>query len=101
MGLSFAIPVDVAMDVVEQLKGDGVVRRGWLGVVIQEVNKDLAESFGLPRPAGALVAQIMPDGRGDKGGVQVGDVILKLNDEDIVMSSELRDAVGGLGPGAR
>src|SRR5690606_34922396 len=57
MGLSFAIPMDVAMDVVEQLKSDGAVRRGWLGVVIQEVNKDLAESFGLPRPAGALVAQ--------------------------------------------
>lgn len=101
MGLSFAIPVDVAMDVVEQLKSDGAVRRGWLGVVIQEVNKDLAESFGLPRPAGALVAQIMPDGPGDKGGLQVGDVILKLNDQDIVMSSDLPHAVGRLRPGTR
>ena len=101
MGLSFAIPVDVAMDVVEQLKKDGTVRRGWLGVVIQEVNKDLAESFGLARPAGALVAQIMPGGPGEKGGLQVGDVILKLNDQDIVMSSDLPHAVGRLRPGAR
>lgn len=101
MGLSFAIPVDVAMDVVEQLKSEGTVRRGWLGVVIQEVNKDLAESFGLARPAGALVAQIMPDGPGDKGGLQVGDVILKLNDQDIVMSSDLPHAVGRLRPGTK
>ncbi|MFA5676865.1 MAG: DegQ family serine endoprotease [Pseudomonas sp.] len=101
MGLSFAIPVDVAMDVVDQLKNDGTVRRGWLGVVIQEVNKDLAESFGLPRPAGALVAQIMPDGPGAKGGLRVGDVILKLNDQDIVMSSDLPHAVGRLRPGQK
>ena len=101
MGLSFAIPVDVAMDVVEQLKAEGAVRRGWLGVVIQEVNKDLAESFGLSRPAGALVAQIMPDGPGAKGGLEVGDVILKLNDREIVMSSDLPHAVGRLRPGSK
>lgn len=101
MGLSFAIPVDVAMDVVEQLKDDGAVRRGWLGVVIQEVNKDLAESFGLARPAGALVAQIMPEGPGAKGGLQVGDVILKLNEQDIIMSSDLPHAVGRLRPGTK
>ena len=101
MGLSFAIPVDVAMDVVEQLKDDGAVRRGWLGVVIQEVNKDLAESFGLARPAGALVAQIMPDGPGAKGGLQVGDVILRLNDQEIIMSSDLPHAVGRLRPGTK
>lgn len=101
MGLSFAIPVDVAMDVVEQLKTDGSVRRGWLGVVIQEVNKDLAESFGLERPAGALVAQIMPEGPGDKGGLQVGDVILKLDNQDIIMSSDLPHAVGRLRPGSK
>lgn len=101
MGLSFAIPVDVAMDVVEQLKSEGAVRRGWLGVVIQEVNKDLAESFGLARPAGALVAQIMPDGPGDKSGLQVGDVILRLNDQEIIMSSDLPHAVGRLRPGTK
>ncbi|WP_423747807.1 DegQ family serine endoprotease [Halopseudomonas nanhaiensis] len=99
MGLSFSIPVDVAMDVVEQLKRDGTVRRGWLGVVIQEVNKDLAESFGLPKPAGALVAQVMPGGPGDEGGLQVGDVILSFNDEEIVMSSDLPHAVGRVRPG--
>ena len=101
MGLSFAIPVDVAMDVVEQLKSEGTVRRGWLGVVIQEVNKDLAESFGLERPAGALVAQVMPGGPGDKGGLKAGDVILKLNGEDIIMSSDLPHAVGRMRPGSK
>jgi serine protease Do len=76
MGVSFAIPIDVAMDVSNQLKSGGKVSRGWLGVVIQEVNKDLAESFGLDKPAGALVAQIQDDGPAAKGGLQVGDVIL-------------------------
>lgn len=99
MGLSFSIPVDVAMDVVEQLKRDGTVRRGWLGVVIQEVNKDLAESFGLPKPAGALIAQVMPGGPADEGGLQVGDVILAFNGEEIVMSSDLPHAVGRVRPG--
>lgn len=99
MGLSFAIPMDVAMDVVEQLKRDGSVQRGWLGVVIQEVNKDLAESFGLPRPAGALIAQTQPDGPADRGGLQAGDVILQFNGQDIVMSSDLPHAVGRVRPG--
>ena len=99
MGLSFAIPVDVAMDVVEQIKENGSVQRGWLGVVIQEVNKDLAESFGLPKPAGALVAQIQPEGPAEKGGLQVGDVILSFNGEEIIMSSDLPHAVGRVRPG--
>ncbi len=63
MGLSFAIPMEVAMQVADQLKAEGKVTRGWLGVVIQEVNKDLAESFGLDKPAGALVAQVLEGGR--------------------------------------
>ena len=70
MGVSFAIPIDVALDVSNQLKSGGKVSRGWLGVVIQEVSKDLAESFGLEKPAGALVAQIQEDGpaaKGDRG----------------------------------
>jgi serine protease Do len=99
MGLSFAIPMDVAMDVVAQIKESGTVRRGWLGVVIQEVNKDLAESFGLPRPAGALVAQVMPEGPAATGGLQAGDVILQFNGQDIVMSSDLPHAVGRVQPG--
>jgi len=72
MGLSFAIPIDVAMDVANQLRTEGKVSRGWLGVVIQEVNKDLAESFGLERPAGALVAQVMDGGPAARGGVARG-----------------------------
>lgn len=99
MGLSFAIPADVAMDVVAQLKKTGAVQRGWLGVVVQEINKDLAESFGLPKPAGALIAQIMPGGPADEGGLQVGDVILEFNGQEINMSSDLPHAVGRVRPG--
>ncbi|QIB51111.1 MULTISPECIES: DegQ family serine endoprotease [Pseudomonas] len=99
MGLSFAIPIDVAMDVAEQLKNDGTVRRGWLGVIIQEVNKDLAESFGLRKPAGALVAQVMPEGPAEEGGLQAGDVILEFNGQEIILSSDLPHAVGRVRPG--
>ncbi|WP_375100585.1 MULTISPECIES: DegQ family serine endoprotease [unclassified Pseudomonas] len=99
MGLSFAIPIDVALDVSNQLKKDGKVSRGWLGVVIQEVNKDLAESFGLDKPAGALVAQVLENGPAAKGGLQVGDVILSLNGQPIVMSADLPHLVGGLKDG--
>jgi serine protease Do len=99
MGLSFAIPIDVAMDVANQLKKDGKVSRGWLGVVIQEVNKDLAESFGLDKPAGALVAQVMDNGPAAKGGLQVGDVILSLNGKPIDMSADLPHLVGGMKDG--
>ncbi|MDX9670496.1 MULTISPECIES: DegQ family serine endoprotease [unclassified Pseudomonas] len=101
MGVSFAIPIDVAMDVSNQLKSGGKVSRGWLGVVIQEVNKDLAESFGLDKPAGALVAQIQDDGPAAKGGLQVGDVILSMNGQPIVMSADLPHLVGALKAGAK
>src|SRR5471030_2670574 len=101
MGVSFAIPIDVAMDVSNQLKAGGKVSRGWLGVVIQEVNKDLAESFGLDKPAGALVAQIQDDGPAAKGGLQVGDVILSMNGQPIVMSADLPHLVGALKAGAK
>ena len=99
MGLSFAIPMSVAMDVADQLKSDGKVSRGWLGVVIQEVNKDLAESFGLDKPAGALVAQVLEEGPAAKGGLQVGDVILSLDGKPIIMSADLPHLVGALKPG--
>jgi len=101
MGLSFAIPMSVAMDVADQLKSSGKVSRGWLGVVIQEVNKDLAESFGLEKPAGALVAQVMEDGPAAKGGLQVGDVILSLDGKPIIMSADLPHLVGVLKPGTK
>ena len=101
MGLSFAIPIDVAMDVANQLKSAGKVNRGWLGVVIQEVNKDLAESFGLEKPAGALVAQVLDDGPAAKGGLQVGDVILSMNGQPIVMSADLPHLVGALKAGSK
>lgn len=99
MGLSFAIPIDVAMNVADQLKANGKVSRGWLGVVIQEVNKDLAESFGLEKPAGALIAQVMEKGPAAKAGLQVGDVILSVNDQPIVLSADLPHLVGAMKPG--
>ncbi|MCP1649161.1 DegQ family serine endoprotease [Pseudomonas sp. GD04087] len=99
MGLSFAIPIDVALNVADQLKAGGKVNRGWLGVVIQEVNKDLAESFGLDKPAGALVAQLVEDGPAAKGGLQVGDVILSLNGQTINESADLPHLVGNMKPG--
>jgi serine protease Do len=101
MGLSFAIPIDVALDVSNQLKASGKVNRGWLGVVIQEVNKDLAESFGLDKPAGALVAQVVDDGPAAKGGLQVGDVILSANGQPIVMSADLPHLIGNLKDGSK
>lgn len=101
MGLSFAIPIDVALDVANQLKSGGKVSRGWLGVVIQEVNKDIAESFGLDKPAGALVAQVLDDGPAAKGGLQVGDVIQSMNGQPVIMSADLPHLVGNLKAGSK
>nr|WP_272876511.1 DegQ family serine endoprotease [Stutzerimonas stutzeri] len=98
MGLSFAIPIDVAMDVADQLRTEGKVSRGWLGVAIQEVNRDLAESFGLERPAGALVAQVMDGGPAAKGGLRVGDVILSVDGHAIDMSADLPHLIGAMKP---
>lgn len=101
MGVSFAIPIDVAMDVVGQLKDKGYVSRGWLGVLIQEVNKDLAESFGLKKPHGALVAQVMPDSPAGKAGIQAGDIITRYNGQEIGRSAELPHLVGRTKPGEK
>jgi len=94
MGLSFAIPIDVAMEVAEQLKEQGVVSRGWLGVLIQRVDRDLAESFGLDRPAGALVTQVFADSPAEEGGLHQGDIILSFNGKMIDLSSDLPHLVG-------
>ncbi|MEC9341943.1 MAG: DegQ family serine endoprotease, partial [Pseudomonadota bacterium] len=94
MGLSFAIPIDVAMEVVDQIKERGYVSRGWLGVLIQDVTRELAESFGMKQPRGALVAKVVPDSPADKAGIQVGDIILEFNDTEIVYSSDLPPLVG-------
>ncbi len=94
MGVSFAIPIDVAMEVVEQLRETGRVSRGWLGVVIQNVNRDLAESIGLDRSYGALVNQVLAGGPADAGGLLAGDVITSFNDQSIERSSELPHYVG-------
>lgn len=94
MGLSFSIPIEVAMDVVAQIKKSGHVTRGWLGVYIQEISRDLAESFGLDRAQGALVAQVIEDSPAEKYGIQAGDVILKFNGHYITDSNNLPALVG-------
>ena len=94
MGVSFAIPIDVAMGVVEQLKADGRVSRGWLGVVIQDVSRDLAESFGLDKPGGALVSRVLDGGPADVSGLKEGDIIVTFNGSDIDLSSDLPHLVG-------
>lgn len=94
MGLSFAIPVDVAMDVVQQIKDKGSVSRGWLGVYIQEVTYELAQSFQLDKPVGALVSQVIEGSPAQKSGIQAGDVILSFNGREIKDSSDLPPMVG-------
>ena len=100
-GVSFAIPIDVAMEVVNQLKTGGKISRGWLGVIIQEVSADLAESFGLDRPRGALVAQVTEDGPAQKSGLQPSDVILKFAGKPVEDSSDLPRMVGMTKPGVK
>jgi serine protease Do len=98
-GVSFSIPIDVAMGVSTQLQAHGHVTRGKLGVVIQNVDQGLADSFGLPNPEGALVSSVEKGGAAEKAGVEPGDVILKLNGEPVSQSTELPAVVAGLAPG--
>jgi serine protease Do len=100
-GVSFAIPIDVAMEVAGQLKAGGKVSRGWLGVMIQEVTSDLAESFGLDRPRGALVSQVQDDSPAEKAGVQTADVILKFDGKLVENSGDLPRMVGAVKPGSK
>jgi serine protease Do len=101
MGLSFAIPIDVAMDVVNQLRTSGKVTRGRIGVVIQEVTKDLADSFGLPKASGALVNAVEKSGPADKAGIEPSDVILKFDGKAVNSSGDLPRIVGATKPGTK
>lgn len=94
MGLSFAIPIDMAMSVVKQLKSSGHVARGWLGVLIQDVTRELAESFNMDKPRGALVAKVLKDSPAKAGGLEVGDIVTRFNGHDVVRSSDLPPLVG-------
>jgi serine protease Do len=99
MGLSFAIPIDVAMNVQQQLSAHGKVVRGQLGVLIQDMNQSLAQSFGLPRPEGALVSSVSRDSPAARAGLEPGDVIVSLNGQEIEGSSDLPPRVAALKPG--
>ena len=101
IGLSFAIPVGLVLDVTEQLKHGGRVARGRLGVGIQDVDKNLAESFGLDKPTGALVSFVEEDGPAEAGGIKVGDIILVFDGKEVQTSADLPHIVGLTKPGRK
>ncbi len=101
MGLSFAIPIDVANDIANQLKATGKVTRGRIGVVIQPVTKELAESFGLPRAGGALVSSVEKGSPAEKAGIEAGDVILRFDGKTVSSSEDLPRVVGSSKPGTK
>ncbi|WP_282563034.1 Do family serine endopeptidase [Tahibacter amnicola] len=101
MGVSFAIPIDTAMSAVKQIKEKGFVSRGMIGVQIQDVNRELAQSLGLPRTGGALVNSVNAGSASDKAGIKVGDVILSFGGVDVVRSSDLPPMVGATIPGTK
>lgn len=101
MGLSFSIPIDVAMDVVNQLRSSGKVTRGRIGVTIQEVTRELADSFGLSKAAGALISGVEKGGPADKAGVRASDVILKFDGKIISSSADLPRVVAATKPGEK
>jgi serine protease Do len=100
MGLSFAIPIDVAANVQQQLVSNGKVTRSRIGVSIQDVNAQLAESFGLDRPRGALVGMVEDDSPGSKAGIKAGDVILKVGQSDIDTSAQVPALIANTRPGS-
>jgi serine protease Do len=101
MGISFAIPIDLALDIQNQLKANGRVSRGRMGVVIQEVTKELADSFGLAKPQGALVNAVEKGGPAEKAGIEPGDVVLRFDGKAINASSDLPRIVGATRPGSK
>lgn len=94
MGLSFAVPVDVVENVYKQLRERGRVARGWLGVLIQDVTRELAESFAMDHPHGALITKILAAGPAEKAGIEVGDIIVEFNGKKVNFSSDLPPLVG-------
>jgi serine protease Do len=94
MGLSFAIPMDVVMNVVDQIKATGKAAHGWLGVQIQDVTRELAESFGMKKPQGALVSKVLPGSPAEKAELQIGDIITEFNGQPIESSGDLPPMVG-------
>ena len=99
IGLSFAIPSKVVTNIIKQLRSNGVVVRGWLGVSIQNVDRTLAESFGLDRPRGALIAQVGDDTPAERAGLEAGDIIIAVDDAQIDVSADLPHVIGLLAPG--
>ena len=99
VGISFAIPINIAMSAVDQIKTTGHVARGMIGVKIQNIDRAMAQSLGLPRSGGALVSEITPGSGADKSDVHVGDVILAYDGHDIELSSDLPPLVGSTKPG--
>ena len=94
MGLSFAVPINVVENVYAQLREHGHVSRGRLGVLIQDVTRELAESFGMDKPHGALIAKVLPDSPAEKAGLEIGDVVVKFNSDEVSFSSNLPPMVG-------
>jgi len=101
MGIGFAIPINMAKSVENQLQKSGKVTRGWLGVVIQNVTKDLADSFGLKQVGGILVSEVQKDSPASAAGIKQGDVILRLDDIELKDVSDLRNRVALLQPGSK
>ncbi len=101
MGLSFAVPIDMAMQISKQLKTEGRVKRGWIGVTIQDVTRELAASFGMKKPYGALISDILPNSPASKSDLKVGDVVVEYEGEQIDLSSDLPPRVGLTPAGTR
>src|SRR5690606_16264769 len=101
MGISFAIPIDEAMNIAEQLKKTGRAVRGRIGVVIAEVTKEVVEPLGLASAEGSLVRSVEPGGPAEKAGIEVGDIIVGFNGRKIERSSDLPRIVGGTAPGTK
>lgn len=98
MGLSFSIPIDVAMDVVNQIRTSGKVSRAYLGVMLQDIDRNLAEAYNLSRPEGALITQVSPDTPASKAGLKAGDIVLSYNNVSISQTTDLINLINRTKP---